>query len=96
MSRGRDKGAVGQRHGETDLANPSGSEDLEGAGFAAAPRLERYLCLSPCPWPAWGVVGDPVRDQEAKILLSGRGLNATMQVSLMFGVPQGQRPGPHS
>lgn len=41
MSRGRDKGVVGQRHGETDLANPRGSEDLEGAGPAAAPGLER-------------------------------------------------------
>lgn len=84
------------RDGERDrLASPRGSEDPEGAGSAAAPRLERHSCLRPCPWPAWEGVGS-LRETERPNPLIGRGLSAMMEVSLMFGVPQGQGPGPHS
>lgn len=62
MSRGRGKGVVGQRQGETNFASPRGSEDLEGAGSVAAPGLERHLCLSPWPWPG-GLLGS-LRETE--------------------------------
>ena len=43
-----EKGSRGTETGRDKLGQPQG---FRGAGSAAAPGLERYLCLSPWPWP---------------------------------------------
>lgn len=49
MSRGRDKGVVGQRERQTWPA--PGVPRTWKEQSAAGPGLERHLCLSPWPWP---------------------------------------------
>lgn len=59
--------------------------------------------LDSCPWPAWegleGLMGryTPHRVTACpKNLLTGRDLGIMMEVSLVFGLPQGQESGPYS